>query len=85
MKKLLIVIIIGIVVFLVWKYGSGYFLPASVLENIDKLKTEVETSVDNLKKEAETKLQEAQDLKNKIDDKVDKLNKTVDAVKELTK
>lgn len=86
MKKLLLLIVLIALGFLIWKYGVPYFSgTASIIETVDKLKTDVQTSVENLKKEGEEKLKQAEDLKNKVEDKVDKFGKTVDAVNELVK
>ncbi|MBI5152564.1 hypothetical protein HZA39_03450, partial [Candidatus Peregrinibacteria bacterium] len=58
---------------------------ADIISTVDKLKTDIQTSVENLTKEGEEKLKQAEDLKNKVEDKVDKFGKAVDAINELTK
>jgi len=86
MKKLLLIILIIVVGFLVWKYGMNYIQnPESIFKGVNDLKGDITTSINNLKQESEEKLKQAEDLKNKVEDKVDKFNKAVDAVNELTK
>lgn len=86
LKKIFYIIFVGIVLFLVWKYGQDYIQnPGEIFSKTNELKNNLYTSVENLKKEGETRIQQAQDIKNKVDDKIDKLNKAVDAVSDLTK
>jgi|GEM_PF-6355261 len=86
MKKLILVILIIIIGFLFWKYGINYIQNSnSIIKGINDLKSDIETSINNLKHEGEQKLKQAEDLKNKAENKVDKFNKAVDAVNELTK
>ncbi len=59
--------------------------PESIFKGVNDLKGDITTSINNLKQESEEKLKQAEDLKNKVEDKVDKFNKAVDAVNELTK
>lgn len=86
MKKLLPLLILILLGWIFWKYGLPYINgSANIIEAVDKIKTDMETSVGNLKNEAETRINQAEDLKNKVEDKVDKFGKAVDAVNELVK
>ncbi|MFA6549969.1 MAG: hypothetical protein WCT36_01270 [Candidatus Gracilibacteria bacterium] len=86
LKKILYVIGVGIILFFVWKYGQEYIMnPNAIFSNVGELKNNLYTSVQNIKKEGETRIEQAKEIKAKVDDKVNKLNNAVDAVKELTK
>lgn len=85
-RKLFWLVIMLIIGFVIWKYGLPYINgSANLIDTANKLKTDVQTSVENLKKEGEAQLKQVEDLQNKVKDKADKFGKTVDAVNELVK
>ncbi|KKQ70107.1 MAG: hypothetical protein US92_C0011G0019 [Candidatus Peregrinibacteria bacterium GW2011_GWA2_38_36] len=86
LKKTLYIIGVGTVLFFVWKYGQEYIMnPNAVFSEVGTLKNNLYTSVQNVKKEGEARIEQIKEIKTKVDDKVNKLNNAVDAVKELTK
>ena len=87
MRKIIITIILIIVLALIaLKYGADFIKnPKALFQSATGIKTDVQKSLDNLKKEGETKINQAQELKAKAEDKYNKFNKAVDAVNDLTK